>query len=127
MQFVVHVVFTGKALALGNLAQDDGHRKNIGTLGGIEALFVVTETPDMETKRDAAWALSNLAWTADNQDRIGNLMSEVTRLCRRYVLTFFAKHSAVALSSAVLEVYFPRVVPLSAANTLKLLTRPRAF
>lgn len=70
---------------MGNLAQDDEHRKNIGDLGGIEALFVVSENQDMETRRDSAWALSNLAWTSDNQDRIGRLMSEVARLCRRWV------------------------------------------
>merc|ERR1711865_351289 len=71
-------------LVLGNVAQNDMNRQAVGDAGGIEALFLVADTPDQDLQRNAMWALSNLAWAPDNQERIGCFMGQLLTLCQSH-------------------------------------------
>ena len=68
------------ALILGNIAQNDRNRIEVGSNGGIDALFILASRDDDVTKCNAAWALSNLAWAASNQERIGFHMAALLQL-----------------------------------------------
>ena len=68
------------ALILGNIAQNDRNRIEIGSKGGIDALFILASRDDDVTKTNAAWALGNLAWAASNQERIGFHMPKLLQL-----------------------------------------------
>lgn len=72
------------ALVLGNLAQDDTNREEVGRAGGVEALFVLTDVPDSELQTNSCWALSNLAWNAGNQERIGRFLVPLLSLCEHH-------------------------------------------
>jgi hypothetical protein len=69
-------------LVVGNVAQNDRNRLALGCSGAIEALFLLAESPDQDIQRNAMWALSNLAWAPDNQERIGCFLGQLVRLCR---------------------------------------------
>ena len=69
------------ALVLGNVGQDDTNRRAVGAAGGVEALFVLAESPVAEVQANACWALANLAWTAENQERIGRFLPTLLSLC----------------------------------------------
>ena len=76
------MVRTFAPLVIGNVAQNDHNRLSLGCAGAIEAVFLLAETPDRDVQRNAMWALSNLAWAPDNQERIGCFMGQLVRLCR---------------------------------------------
>jgi hypothetical protein len=67
-------------LVLGNIAQNDLNREAVGERGGIEALFLLAEEPDQDMQRNAMWALSNLAWSPFNQERIGCFMGQLLQV-----------------------------------------------
>ena len=54
-------------LVLGNIAQNETCRVEVGDRGGIEALFLVLEDEDTATQANALWALCNLMWHPPNQ------------------------------------------------------------
>lgn len=69
------------ALVLGNIGQDDTNRRAVGASGGVEALFVLADSDTWEVQANACWALANLAWTAENQERIGRFLPSLLELC----------------------------------------------
>ena len=69
------------ALTLGNLAQNDGIRKTIGQSGGIDGLITLAVRVDYESRVNATWALSNLTWNRENQDRAGLFLKHIMVLC----------------------------------------------
>ena len=70
------------ALVLGNVAQNDANRLDIGAKSGIEAIMLLADSEDFIVQANAMWALSNLAWSAANQERIGFHLPQLLSLCR---------------------------------------------
>jgi HEAT repeat protein len=68
------------SLVLGNIAQSETCRSDVGSKGGIEALFLALEDEDTVVKANALWALSNLMWHPPNQERAGRFMSIIVDL-----------------------------------------------
>ena len=96
------------ALAIGNVAQGEATRKKMGDVGAIEALFLLAEANDATSQvvytysvvpscyitympyntfhiyiymqTNACWALSNLAWCPENQERIGDFFAQLLHL-----------------------------------------------
>ena len=56
-------------------------RLEIGSHGGIDALFILTDKEDQTVQANALWALSNLSWSTANQERIGFHMKALVKLC----------------------------------------------
>jgi hypothetical protein len=60
------------ALVIGNIAQDDETREVAGVAGAVDGLIdMLCTSSDGEGLRNAAWGLSNLAWSPGNQERMG--------------------------------------------------------
>lgn len=70
------------SLVLGNIAQSERCRHEIGMRGGVEALFLATEDSDMIVVANALWALTNLMWYPPNQERAGRFTAEVVSFMR---------------------------------------------
>jgi hypothetical protein len=64
-------------LILGNISQNDWCRREIGTRGGIESLFLGLEDQDRTIQGNILWALCNLMWYPPNQERAGRFISEI--------------------------------------------------
>lgn len=79
-------------LALGNISFHSEYRDLLGSLGAVEALFLLCEKTneeeeeDPEIQRNAFWALSNLAWEPLNQARIGKYYGELLSGCKNTML-----------------------------------------
>jgi hypothetical protein len=69
------------ALVIGNLALEDSCREELGDEGGVEALFLLADRPDIKVVSSSLWALGNMAWHPDNQERIGRFMKQLLTLC----------------------------------------------
>lgn len=67
------------SLVLGNIAQSEKCRDDIGMKGGVEALFLTLEDPDSVIQANTLWALSNLMWHPPNQERAGRFMKEIVQ------------------------------------------------
>ena len=65
------------ALVIGNIAQNEKIREEIGVKGGIESLFLTVEDSDVIVQSNALWALANLMWYPPNQERAGRFMKEI--------------------------------------------------
>lgn len=107
MQPLVHLccsfcsnVTRNAGLILGNVAQSDANRAAIGDHGGVEAVLLLTESADDQTKENATWALANLAWNAHNQNRIGKHLPVLLRLCRDELCSV-REHASAALANAL--------------------------
>jgi hypothetical protein len=87
-------------LVLGNIAQNDANRLLIGEAGGIEAIMLLVEIPDENTQRNGLWALSNLAWAPDNQERIGCFIRQLMSLCASRWLSV-QENALAALANAL--------------------------
>ena len=87
-------------LVLGNVAQNDANRAALGNAGGVEALFLLTETLDAETRVNATWALASLAWNSYNQNRIGKHLPTLLSLCSDDQL-IIREHATAALANAL--------------------------
>jgi hypothetical protein len=70
------------SLVMGNIAQAERCRHEIGMRGGIEALFLATEDTDVIVQANALWALTNLMWYPPNQERAGRFTTEVVSFMR---------------------------------------------
>lgn len=68
------------ATVLGNIAQDDELRVRAGDAGAIEALFLAADSRDAAVAATAVWAAGNLAWSVDNQNRLGRYLPQLLRL-----------------------------------------------
>ncbi|KAJ1433290.1 hypothetical protein B484DRAFT_478420 [Ochromonadaceae sp. CCMP2298] len=64
-------------LVLGNIAQEESCRQEIGSKGGVEALFLVLEDVDTTIQANTLWAMCNLMWHPPNQERAGRFMREI--------------------------------------------------
>jgi hypothetical protein len=64
-------------LVIGNIAQNDRIREEIGKKGGIESLFLTIEDNDIIVQSNALWALANLMWYPPNQERAGRFMKDI--------------------------------------------------
>ena len=64
-------------LVLGNIAQNEYCRSDVGDRGGVEALFLALEDDDKSVQANTLWALSNLMWHSPNQTRAGLYLSEI--------------------------------------------------
>ncbi len=67
------------ALVIGNIAQHEKIREEIGSKGGIEALFLTLEDNDIIVQSNALWGLANLMWYPPNQERAGRFMKEIVQ------------------------------------------------
>ncbi len=65
------------SLVLGNIAQSEHCREQIGMKGGIESLFLTLEDSDSIIQANSLWALSNLMWHPPNQERAGRFVKEI--------------------------------------------------
>ena len=68
------------SLVLGNIAQNDMIRLEVGSKGGIDGLFILAGREDYIVQSNAAYALGNLAWNASNQERIGFFLPQLLQL-----------------------------------------------
>jgi hypothetical protein len=64
-------------LVIGNIAQNERIREEIGNKGGIESLFLTVEDNDIIVQSNALWALANLMWYPPNQERAGRFMKDI--------------------------------------------------
>ena len=69
-------------LVLGNIAQSENCRYQIGVKGGIESLFLVIEDNDNAIQANTMWALCNLMWHPPNQERAGRFITEVVEFLK---------------------------------------------
>jgi hypothetical protein len=90
------------AAALGNVAQDDHARAELGRLGAVEALLTICEQGNAAPARATAlWALSNLAWNAHNQDLLGRQLPQLVRLIGEDADPQVRTHAACALANCL--------------------------
>ena len=88
------------ALAIGNIAQNERNRVAIGGAGGVELLMSLGESTDIQVQANAMWALSNVAWSSANQEKIGRLMDQLLDLCDSEVVEV-AEHASTVLANAL--------------------------
>lgn len=87
-------------LVLGNIAQNEFCRIDIGDRGGIEALFLVLEDSDDSIQANAVWALCNLMWHIPNQTRAGRFMAEIIMFMKSESITV-RTHASVLLANVL--------------------------
>lgn len=83
------------SLVLGNIAQSEALRHEVGMRGGIEALMLATEDSDAIVQSNALWALTNLMWYPPNQERAGRFTSEIVAFIK-------SEHDPVKVNACVL-------------------------
>jgi len=88
------------ALILGNVAQNEEHRLVVGARGGVEALVLLANHTDRLTQANALWALANLIWCPENQERIGRYMGDIFALCSHAWLPV-RTNAVIVLANAV--------------------------
>ena len=89
------------ALILGNIAQNDANRQIAGVEGAVEALFLLSENGDDEVRVNAMWAISNLAWNAANQERIGKFLPQLLELCCHPTNELIRQNATMALANSL--------------------------
>ena len=89
------------ALILGNVAQNDLSRERAGSEGAVEALFLLSENDDDEVRVNAMWAMSNLAWNAANQERIGKFLPQLLDLCCHPTNEMVRQNATMALANSL--------------------------
>ena len=94
------VVKRAAPLVLGNIAQNDAIRAEVGSAGGIDALFLLAGSDDEIVQSNAAYAMGNLAWTASNQERIGFFMPQLLQLLHSEY-TPVRENAMIALGNAI--------------------------
>ena len=94
------VVQRAAPLVLGNIAQNDAIRSEVGSNGGIDALFLLAGLDDHIVQSNAAYALGNLAWTASNQERIGFFLPQLLQLLHS-VYPNVRSNAMIALANTV--------------------------
>ncbi len=88
------------ALAIGNIAQSDESRKAIGEVAAVEALFLVCDYDDPMSQANACWALSNLAWTPENQEKIGEYLPQLLSLIKSIEISV-RTHAVATLANSL--------------------------
>jgi predicted nucleic acid-binding Zn-ribbon protein len=83
------------SLVIGNIAQNETIREEIGNKGGIEALFLTVEDSDVIVQSNALWALANLMWYPPNQERAGRFMKDIVH----FIYYDFTRNTGVAMNN----------------------------
>jgi HEAT repeat protein len=94
------IVKRAAPLVLGNIAQNDAIRAEVGSAGGIDALFLLAGSDDEIVQSNAAYAMGNLAWTASNQERIGFFMPQLLQLLHS-AFAPVRENAMIALANAI--------------------------